>query len=219
MEKTTPISSLRGHLARVAQVDFHPSGNYLASASYDGSWRLWDVNTCSELLLQEGHSKEVYTVKFQNDGSLAASAGLDSVGRVWDIRTGRSIMALQGHIREIYSLDWSPNGYQVATGSADNTVKIFDLRSIREFYTIPAHNSLVSEVLYSDASNRSLLPGVNESSSPNYNASSIANSCLVTCSFDGVMKIWSDIDYKLIHSIKAHEGKVMGADISKGNIL
>ncbi|OLY82889.1 U4/U6 small nuclear ribonucleoprotein Prp4 [Smittium mucronatum] len=207
---SNPIVTLKGHLSRVAQVDFHPSGNYLASASFDGSWRLWDINTHSELLLQEGHSKEVYTVKFQNDGSLVASAGLDSIGRVWDVRTGRSVMTLQGHIREIYSLDWSPNGHQVATGSADNTVRIFDLRSLRELYTIPAHNSLVSEVLYFDSSNKA--------HSSNSGVSSIANSGLVTCSFDGIMKIWSDADFKLIHSIKAHEGKIMGADISKGFI-
>ena len=45
----------------------------MASASFDTTWRLWDVTTSKELLLQEGHSKEVYAVEFQNDGSLVAS--------------------------------------------------------------------------------------------------------------------------------------------------
>lgn len=45
----------------------------VASASYDSSWRLWDVNTQKELLVQEGHSKEVYSVEFQDDGALLAS--------------------------------------------------------------------------------------------------------------------------------------------------
>lgn len=51
----------------------HPSGDYIASASFDTTWRLWDAETTQELLLQEGHSKEVYSVEFQNDGSLVAS--------------------------------------------------------------------------------------------------------------------------------------------------
>lgn len=57
------------------RVVFHPSGNYLGSASYDGTWRLWDVQReeQAELLVQEGHSKEVYVVQFQDDGALAAS--------------------------------------------------------------------------------------------------------------------------------------------------
>ena len=64
---------MKGHQDRVCRVAFHPSGNYVASASFDTTWRLWDVNTTKELLLQEGHSKEVYSVEFQNDGALVAS--------------------------------------------------------------------------------------------------------------------------------------------------
>src|SRR3979411_2204825 len=68
-----PLAVLKGHQDRVCRVAFHPSGRYVASASFDTSWRLWDVATSKELLLQEGHSKEVYAVEFQNDGSLVAS--------------------------------------------------------------------------------------------------------------------------------------------------
>lgn len=74
MEKSeTPIGTLRGHEGRIARVAFHPSGDYVASASFDTSWRLWDIGTQKELLLQEGHSKEVYSVEFQDDGALVAS--------------------------------------------------------------------------------------------------------------------------------------------------
>lgn len=65
---------MKGHQDRICRVAFHPSGNYVASASFDTTWRLWDVNTSKEILLQEGHSREVYAVEFQDDGALAASA-------------------------------------------------------------------------------------------------------------------------------------------------
>ena len=80
LQHDTPLATLTGHTARVVRCDFHPSGNFLASASYDTTWRLWDMRTHHELLLQEGHSKEVFTVAFSPDGSLLASAGLDSLG-------------------------------------------------------------------------------------------------------------------------------------------
>ncbi len=51
-----------------------------ATASFDLTWRLWDVETGAALLEQEGHSRAVYAVGFHPDGSLAASAGLDAVG-------------------------------------------------------------------------------------------------------------------------------------------
>lgn len=68
-----PLAVLEGHEGRVCRTAFHPSGNYVASASFDTSWRLWDVERRKEILLQEGHSKEVYSIEFQNDGALLAS--------------------------------------------------------------------------------------------------------------------------------------------------
>ena len=70
----TPIAVMKGHQDRICRVAFHPSGNYVASASFDTTWRLWDINTSKEILLQEGHSREVYAVEFQDDGALVASA-------------------------------------------------------------------------------------------------------------------------------------------------
>ena len=74
----SPLLVLEGHEGRVCRVAFHPSGRYIASASFDTSWRLWDAEKGKELLLQEGHSKEVYTVAFQGDGSLIASGCVPS---------------------------------------------------------------------------------------------------------------------------------------------
>jgi U4/U6 small nuclear ribonucleoprotein PRP4 len=56
---------LKGHVDRLARVEFHPSGRYVGSAAYDKTWRLWDVETGTELLLQDGHDKEVYAIAFQ----------------------------------------------------------------------------------------------------------------------------------------------------------
>lgn len=50
LEQDTPLSTLQGHSARVCRTEFHPSGRYLATASEDTSWRLWDVETTTELL-------------------------------------------------------------------------------------------------------------------------------------------------------------------------
>lgn len=72
-----PLQTLTGHSARVCRIGFHPSGKYLGSASFDGTWRLWDVERGGEeLLLQEGHSKEVYAIAFQDDGALVCTGSV-----------------------------------------------------------------------------------------------------------------------------------------------
>jgi U4/U6 small nuclear ribonucleoprotein PRP4 len=97
------LRTFEGHLDRLARISFHPSGKYLGTTSFDNTWRLWDVETGEELLLQEGHSRSVYGIAFHHDGSLAASCGLDALARVWDLRTGKSILALEGHVKPVSS--------------------------------------------------------------------------------------------------------------------
>ncbi len=106
-----PLQTLTGHSARVCRIGFHPSGKYIGSASYDGTWRLWDAEVGGEeLLLQEGHSKEVYAIAFQDDGALVCTGGLDAIGRVWDLRSGKTAMVLDGHVKDILAIDFAPNG-------------------------------------------------------------------------------------------------------------
>ncbi|KAL3132459.1 hypothetical protein ABBQ32_009012 [Trebouxia sp. C0010 RCD-2024] len=185
------LGTLQGHEGRLGRVAFHPMGRHVGTASFDETWRLWDVETCSCLLEQEGHSRSVYTVAFHPDGSLAASGGLDAIGRVWDMRTGRSIIALQGHVQGILTLDFSPNGYHVASGSEDHSCRIWDLRKRGCVYVLPAHNSLISQVRYDQNDGYYML----------------------TAGFDGVSKLWSCRDHALLQTLAGHEGKVMGADI------
>jgi U4/U6 small nuclear ribonucleoprotein PRP4 len=46
------VMTLKGHEQRLGMVAFHPSGEYVGTASYDRTWRLWHVETGKEVLLQ-----------------------------------------------------------------------------------------------------------------------------------------------------------------------
>ncbi|KAJ3303861.1 U4/U6 small nuclear ribonucleoprotein Prp4 [Kappamyces sp. JEL0829] len=237
LTQDTPIGTLDGHDMRVARLAFHPSGRFVGTASFDTTWRLWDIETCQELLLQEGHSREVFALGFQRDGALAASAGLDSIGRVWDLRIGRSIMVLRSHIKPILALDWSPNGYQLATGGEDNTIRVWDIRAAKCFYTIPAHKSTVTQIRYwtsseafesssfdgwtlgSSANSEMEIDGSSDADSVFTPGSSIRRqvldgSIIVSSSYDGTCKLWTDGDYKPLKSLSGLEGRITCADIS-----
>ncbi|WIA19731.1 hypothetical protein OEZ85_005656 [Tetradesmus obliquus] len=185
------LRKLTGHTERLARVAFHPMGHHLATASFDTTWRLWDVESGACLMEQEGHSRQVYAVAFHPDGSLAGSAGLDAYGRIWDCRTGRCVFTLAGHVKQILALDFAPDGWHVATGGDDHTVKIWDLRKRKCTYTIPAHTSLVSTVRWQPGSGHVLL----------------------TAGYDCAAKLWSSRDWKLLKVLAGHEGKIMSADM------
>jgi U4/U6 small nuclear ribonucleoprotein PRP4 len=205
LTQDTPIATLAGHSARVCRVEHHPSGHYLASASFDTTWRLWDLETQKELLLQEGHSREVYSIAFQGDGALLASGGYDSIGRVWDLRTGRTIMVLDGHIRGITGLAWHPDGYRVLSSSGDASVKVWDVRMVRCTATIGAHKKLVSDIRFFRG---------NGTSSGFPNEMKTQGTYFVTGGFDGDVRIHSSDDWAFVKGLGAHSSSVTSVDVS-----
>ncbi|KAF2151294.1 U4/U6 small nuclear ribonucleoprotein [Myriangium duriaei CBS 260.36] len=208
----TPLATLQGHSGRVCRVEFHPSGRYLASASYDTTWRLWDVETTTELVLQEGHSREAFAVAFNTDGSLLASAGLDSVACLWDVRTGRRILYFESHISPIYALDWSVDGYRIMTGSGDGFAKCWDIRMMRETASIGAHKGGVTDLRWYKGMDGPV----------NYDSNAMsdglepkkAGTFFVSSGFDRNVNIFSSDDWALCKSLSGHSGNVLSTDVT-----
>jgi len=76
---------LRGHAGKVTGVGFNPRGDILATSGYDGSVRLWDMNS-GELSLVLTNSSVPFTgVDFSPDGQYLVASGTDGILRVFVI--------------------------------------------------------------------------------------------------------------------------------------
>ena len=79
---------LKGHTGQIQAIGFSPDGRTLATASWDGNVRLWEVLTGGELATLSGHSEHVVSVAFSPDGTRLASGAAgrtDASAIVWNL--------------------------------------------------------------------------------------------------------------------------------------
>jgi WD40 repeat protein len=67
-EQRRPMRVLAGHYGAVVSLGFHPDGSLLVSGSWDGTLRLWHVNSGEELLRTP--LPVCYNLRFSRDGRL-----------------------------------------------------------------------------------------------------------------------------------------------------
>ncbi|KID90234.1 will die slowly [Metarhizium guizhouense ARSEF 977] len=174
-----PRLVLHGHTGPVSQVRISPNGKFIASASADGTLKLWDAATGAHMDTLVGHMAGVSCVAWTPDSNTLASGSDDKAIRLWDRVTGRpktttrksiagqEMAALRGHHNYIHCLAFSPKGNILASGSYDEAVFLWDVRAGRLMRSLPAHSDPVSGIDFCRD-----------------------GTLVVSCSTDGLIRVW-----------------------------
>ncbi|MEG4419922.1 WD40 repeat domain-containing protein, partial [Microcoleus sp. LAD1_D5] len=120
--------TLAGHSEGVISVAFSPDGKTLASASYDGTIKVWNLQSQKPIATLAGHSEGVISVAFSPDGKTLASASDDKTIKVWNLQSQKPIATLAGHSTSVESVAFSPDGKTLASASGDyETIILWNL--------------------------------------------------------------------------------------------
>ncbi|XP_023330153.1 F-box-like/WD repeat-containing protein TBL1XR1-A [Eurytemora carolleeae] len=136
MDKDTCVHDLQAHQKEIYTIKWSPTGPgtnnpnsplVLASASFDSTVRLWDVErgTCTHTLTR--HKEPVYSVAFSPDGKYLASGSFDKCVHIWSTQSGQLVHSYLG-TGGIFEVCWNSRGDKVGASASDGTVFVLDLR-------------------------------------------------------------------------------------------
>ncbi|MEU4540051.1 hypothetical protein AB0G15_34945, partial [Streptosporangium sp. NPDC023825] len=157
--------TLATHIGLVSAVAISSDGTWLASASHDGTVRIWNTDGSQRHILS-GHTDWVSAVAIAPDGTWLASASDDGTIRIWNI-DGSERAVLSGHTKSVKTVAIAPDGTWLASASRDRTIRIWNI----------------------DGSQRAVLSG--HTGSVRTVAIAPDGTWLASASHDGTVRIWN----------------------------
>jgi WD40 repeat protein/predicted Ser/Thr protein kinase len=129
------LQVLRGHSAQVTGVAFCRDGKTLVSAAYDGSVRVWDLETSRVRDVIAVPHLHVGRLAFDEDETSVWAACGDGCRR-WRIDEAR-LTTLRHHKLFAYAVAFHPDGRTLASGAYQDGIRVVDTRNGRLVSKLP----------------------------------------------------------------------------------
>lgn len=135
-DRIDPLQDFKSHRQEIYTVKWSPTGpgsvnphkqRILATASFDGSVRLWDVQDGSCIRVFSRHRDSVYSVSFSPSGCFLASGSLAGQLYIWNVQEGRPVKSYKGK-GDIFEVAWNKEETRVAACFSSNIVAILDFK-------------------------------------------------------------------------------------------
>lgn len=147
--------ALRGHNHFVSDVVISSDGQFCLSGSWDGTLRLWEINSGKTTRRFVGHSKDVLSVAFSVDNRQIVSASRDKSIKLWntlgECKYTISSSDGDGHSEWVSCVRFSPSvGVPLIISAGwDRLVKVWNLNNCKLRNDLIGHTGYLNTVCVS----------------------------------------------------------------------
>jgi serine/threonine protein kinase len=140
---------LEGHTGPIWSAAFAPDGKSAATASDDGTIRIWDIVQGRSNGVLSGHRGAVFSVEFAHKAGFLASGGGDGNLKVWSLTSQKEQASFHHRGGSIRRLAISPDDALIAVADMDRTVELWQVADGQKRATLEGHTSTVHNVIFS----------------------------------------------------------------------
>jgi WD40 repeat protein len=144
------------HDQQIWGMTFSPDGRLLATASSDGTVRVWPwdpKHVGSEqpprFILPARVGGYGNRLAFSSDSQHLATAGEEQTVKIWNAQTGEKEHGLAGHSGGVFALAFSPDGRWLASAGEDSTIRIWDAQTWKFLRKLRGHTGWINSLAFS----------------------------------------------------------------------
>lgn len=131
------------HAKDINALSLAPNDSVFATASYDKTCTIWDVETGESKATLAGHKRGLWDVSFcQYDKLLATSSG-DKTIKIWNMDTFSCVKTLEGHTNAVQRCAFMNKQKQLVSSGADGLIKIWDCVTGDCLKTLDGHGNRI----------------------------------------------------------------------------
>lgn len=187
--KTQPSREIMAHDRAILSLAFSPDGQRVASASEDGSLKLWSF-AGEPLLTFPLYGSAMTAVDFHPQGDRLVSGSRQGEVLLWQ-SDGQLLQTLAGHHGGITDVQFSPDGQHLASSSHDNSVRLWSDQG-KLAKVLMGHEDQVTQIQFS-----------------------LDGQQLASASLDDSVKLW-DLDGTLLTTLRGHSQGVVSLSFHGG---
>jgi len=132
------------HEEPIGGLAISPNGEYIVSASWDQTIKIWRIQDGALMRTLIGHTQGLNTVCMTSDGKLIISGASDGTIKIWDFHTGQEIRTIDAYgFGYVLSIALFPDEKRLVSASDRGGVKIWDLQTGQELRSLEWYESKV----------------------------------------------------------------------------